>query len=182
MSIRSREAKVFTALLISMTTCALLMVALGNNPPSAGAFCLDRYCELQPVQEVVSSTAQHHPGRWGAIEIGCSGTGVGNTEQLASLCGLANPQTLNCHFVICNGRGGRDGEIQATQRWQRQWSAIAQSSSWADEKTISVLVIFDGKSTPPTDYQRKRVEQLVEELCGRFDIQRQFVRYPENWQ
>jgi hypothetical protein len=181
MSIQSRQAKVFTALLISMTTCALLMVALGNNPPSAGAFCLDRYCELKPVQQVVVSRAQQHLGRWDAIEIRHSGTAVGNAEQLASLSGLASPLTLNCHFVICNGTGGGDGRIEPTERWQRQWSVMPQSSPHADEKTICILLISDPRSAPPTDYQRKRVEQLVEELCGSFDIQRQFVRYPENW-
>ncbi|MHC4625292.1 MAG: hypothetical protein ACYS4W_15465 [Planctomycetota bacterium] len=182
MSIQSRQAKVFTALLISMTTCALLMVALGNNPPSAGAFCLDRYCELKPVQQVVASRAQQHLGRWNAIEIRHSGTAVGNAKQLASLSGLASPQTLNCHFVICNGTGGDDGRIEPTERWQRQWSVLPQSTSDPGEKTIRILLVSDQRTAPPTDYQRKRVEQLVEELCGSFDIPPQFVHYPENWQ
>ena len=181
MSIQSREAKVFTALLISMTTCALLMVALGNNPPSAGAFCLDQYCELEPVQQVMRSRARQHLGRWDAIEIRHSGTSVGNTGQLASLSGLASAEDINCHFVICNGRGGADGQIQTTNRWHRQWSVLPNSWPKAREKTVCILVVSDGRSTPPTDYQRKRVEQLVEQLSGRFDILRHCVYYPEDW-
>ncbi len=40
MSDQSRVAKVLAALLVSMTTGAVVLMALGNNPPSAGAFCL----------------------------------------------------------------------------------------------------------------------------------------------
>ena len=124
MSIQSREAKVFTALLVSMGTCALLMMMLGNNPPSAGAFCLENFCELDPVEEVIASRSEQHPGRWDKIEIRYSGTKAGNIEQLASLSGLASSDQVNCHFVICNGLGAGDGQIQPTDRWQRQWAAI----------------------------------------------------------
>lgn len=182
MSIQSREAKVFTALLVSMGTCGLLMMVLGNNPPSAGAFCLENFCELGPVQNVTVSRAAQHVGRWDRIEICYSGTRAGNVKQLASLNGLASAAQVNCHFVVCNGLGGGDGQIQTTDRWQRQWAVIPAGNSLHSEKTIRIVVISDGRQSPATDYQRKRVEQLVEDLRATFDITRQCVRYPQDWQ
>ena len=182
MSIQSREAKVFTALLVSMGTCALLMMVLGNNPPSAGAFSLENFCELDPVNDVITSRAGQHIGRWDKIEIRYSGTRAGNIEQLASLSGLAGPDQINCHFVICNGKGAGDGQIQPAERWQRQWAVIPDGQTSTNEKAIVILVIAGGRQNPPTDYQRKRVEQLVEELRATFDITRQSVRYPADWQ
>ncbi|HUT30896.1 MAG TPA: N-acetylmuramoyl-L-alanine amidase [Sedimentisphaerales bacterium] len=181
MSLQSREARVFTTLLVSMTVCALLMLALGKNPPSAGAFCLNSYWRLEAVEDVIRSRASQHAGRWDAIEVYYSGSKGGNIEQLASLRGLASVEELNCHFVIYNGLGGADGRIQSTERWQRQWSAVPQSTWKGSEKTIRICVISTGKIDPPTDYQIKRVEELVEQLRGKFDIARESVRYPDDW-
>jgi hypothetical protein len=40
MSKQPRVVKVLAALLVSMTVGAFVLMALGNNPPSAGPFCL----------------------------------------------------------------------------------------------------------------------------------------------
>ena len=114
MSNQPRVARVLAALLISMTAGAIVLMALENNPPSAGPFCLSSYYRLDPVEQAVISRAAQSPGRWNCIEIYYSGTKAGNIEQLAALSGLAAPQDINCHFVICNGLGGGDGQIQAT--------------------------------------------------------------------
>jgi len=95
MSNQPRVAKVLAALLVSMTTGAMVLMALGNNPPSAGAFCLSRYYRLGPVEKAIRSRAAQSPGRWNCIEIYYSGAKAGNIEQLASLSGLADPEDIN---------------------------------------------------------------------------------------
>ena len=108
MSAQPRVAKVLAALLLSMTTGAIVLMALGNHPPKAGPFCLSSYYRLSPVKETIRSYRVQSPGNWNSIEIYYSGTKAGNIEQLASLSGLPSPEDINCHFVICNGRGGGD--------------------------------------------------------------------------
>jgi hypothetical protein len=181
MSNQPRVAKVLAALLVSMTIGAVVLMALGNNPPSAGPFCLSAYYCLDPVGQAVSSRAAQSHDRWNRIELYYSGTRAGNIEQLASLSGLASPQDVNFHFCLCNGLGGSDGQIQTTEKWQRQWSVIPNRSWYGSGQTIRICVIADGQNSHPTDIQVKRTEALIESLCRKFDIQPQFVYYPAYW-
>jgi hypothetical protein len=178
----SRETKVFTVLAISMMAGVIVLKLLGNNPPSAGAFCLSHYYRLEPVEKVILSRAVKSPDCWNRIEIYYSGTKSGSIEQLASLGGLASPTDINCHFIICNGLGGGDGQIQPTERWQRQWSVIPGPTRYGSEQTIYICVIADGKTTHPTDFQIKRTEILVEKLSGKFSILPASIYYPSDWQ
>lgn len=169
------------ALLASMTTGAIVLMALGNNPHSAGPFCLSTYYRLDPVERAVTSRLTPAPNRWQCIEIHYSGTKAGNLEQLASLSGLANPDDLNCHFVIGNGLGAADGRIQTTEKWQKQWSLTTDQTWYGTAQTIRICLIADGKTTLPTDCQMKRTEAIVETLCRKFNIQTAHVYYPTNW-
>ena len=120
MSDQGRLIKVLVSLLISMTVGAVVLMVLHGNPPSAGPFCLSSYYRLNPVKDAVSSRVGQSPERWNCIEIYYSNTSAGNVKQLASLGGLKEADDINCHFVVCNGLGGEDGQIEATERWQRQ--------------------------------------------------------------
>ncbi len=181
MSGQTRVAKVLAALLVSMTTGAIILMALGNNPPSAGAFCLWSYYRLDPVDTAILSQACQSPGRWNRIEIYYSGTRAGNIEQLASISGLASPEDLNCHFVVCNGLGGSDGQIQTTEKWQKQWSLEPGRTWYGSTQTIRICAIADKGTAGPTDCQIKRIELLVEGLCRKFNIQPTSVYYPSDW-
>ena len=243
MSVRSRQAKVFAALLVSITVGAIILKALGNNPPSAGAFCLSRYYRLDPVEKSILSRAAQYPGRWSHIEIYYSGTGAstkpteGGPERSSGLdrtglrpdlgrrCRPGNAatrvsnkripdtqrefriqnQASRCHFVICNGSIGHDGQILPTEEWQRQclivpgqnWNGkgVSRSASLGaaptdfcktpthrSEQTIYICVIADDKVTRPTDFQIKRTEALVEGLSRKFNIRPESIHYPDNWQ
>jgi hypothetical protein len=181
MSNQPRVARVLAALLISMTAGAIVLMALGNNPPSAGPFCLASYYRLDPVEKALLSRAAQSPSRWNQIEIYYSDTKAGNIEQLASLMGLAGPEDINCHFCLCNGRGGGDGQIQTTEKWQRQWSIIPRRTWYGTSQTIRICIVADGQTNRPTDCQIKRTEALVERLCRRFDIRPEHIYYPNQW-
>ncbi len=183
MSNQPRVAKVLAALLVSMTAGAVVLMALGNNPPSAGVFSLSTYYlkNLDSVEEAVRSHAYQSPGRWDRIEIYYSGTKAGNIEQLASLGGLASAEDINCHFVICNGLGASDGQIQSTEKWQRQWSIIPGRTWYGSGQTIRICVIADGKSVHPTDSQRQMTHVLIDVLSRKFGIRPEFVYYPSDW-
>jgi len=192
MTKHSRETKVLVVLGVSIILAAIILNALGHNPPSAGAFCLSRYYRLGSVKKAIRSRADQLPGRWSRIEIYYSGTEAGNIESAfgeASDVGAdehINPvrdtkenvsNRVNCHFIICNGRVGHDGQIQPTEKWQQQ-SFVTHYS----KQSIRICVIADDKAKTPTDFQIKRTEALVEELCRKFHIQPESIRYPADWQ
>ena len=186
MLIRSREARVFAALAISMAVGVVILQAMGNNPPSAGAFCLSRYTRIIPVQEAVLSRAPQPPGRWNCIEIYYSRTMSGDIRQLAFLGGLANPEDINCHFIICNGIGGSDGQIQPTEKWQKQQPVNRDWLNHEPQVSISgqaifICVIADDKNAPPTKMQIEVTEALAEELCRKFDIPPESICFPGRW-
>ncbi len=182
MSSQPRVVKVLALLLISMTTGAVVLMAMGYNPPSAGPFCLSSYYLLDPVEKAVVSRACQSPERWNSIELFYSRTRAGNIEQLAILNGLAGSEDLNCHFVVCNGLGGNDGQIQPTEKWQQQWSAIPDQNWQGSGQTIRICIVADGKTVWPTDYQMKRIETLVQALCRRFQIRSEAVYLPSDCQ
>ncbi len=226
MSVRSRQTKVFAALLVSITVGAIILKALGNNPPSAGAFCLSRYYRLDPVEKSILSRAAQYPGRWSHIEIYYSGTGAPTKSaeggyDLSLRCRPDNATTCDsnrripdtqrasrCHFIVCNGSIGHDGQILSTEIWQRQCPPhqlhqSGHSQTGRSEQTIYICVIADDKVTRPvrnstmgniiqkgkisngarpTDFQIKRTEALVEGLSRKFNIRPESIHYPDNWQ
>ena len=182
MSAQPREAKVFAALLVSMTAGAIILMALGNNPPPVGAFCLNSYYRLEPIEKVISSHTSLYQRRWSYLEIYYSGTKTGDMEHSASPGVPSCPEDINCHFVIFNGFGTVDGQIQSTEKWQKQLSVTPARTSYVNGQTIRICIIADGKTTVATDFQIKRVEALVEGLSRKFNIQPESIYYPADWQ
>ena len=80
---QARVVKVLATLLASMTIGAIVLMALGHNPPSAGPFSLWTYQSLDPVKNAMASRASQSPDRWNSIEIHYSSTQGGNIKQLA---------------------------------------------------------------------------------------------------
>jgi hypothetical protein len=181
MANKTRVTKVLAMLLASMTVGAIILMALGHHPPSAGPFSLWTYYRLDSVQNAISSTATQSPDRWNHIEIYYSGTKSGNIEQLASQNGLASPDDANFHFCLCNGDGGKDGQILATEKWKRQWPLIPGPTWYGTSQTIRICMIADGKIAHPTDSQIKRIETLLDRLCRKFRIQPESISYPSDW-
>jgi hypothetical protein len=176
MSNQPRVVKVLGALLVSMTVGAFVLMVLGNNHPSAGPFCLSAYYRLTSVDQAVLSKACQAPNRWTSIEIFFSGTKSGGLKQTTGALDASS------HFVVCNGDGSGDGEIQATDLWQKQWS-IRPGRTWqGSDKTIRICLIGDGVRTLPTDYQLKRLETLLEALCRKFRIPAESVYLPTDCQ
>ena len=75
------------------------------------------------------------------------------------------------HFVIGNGDGAVDGEIQVSQRWDTQQPAAPPSGATSIEPTcISICLIGDFDRTRPTPTQVRRLGQLVTALQAKFQI------------
>lgn len=183
MTDQSRVWKVLLVLLTSMTVGTVVLMSLGNNAPVAGAFSLSSYYKLTPPSQAIVSRKSPQAHHWNRIEVIYSGTRMGDAKTLAILQGLSGPANLNTHFVVCNGRGcdSENGQIQATEHWQTQ-QAIHPQQNWGQpDRTISICVIADGQSTPPTDCQIRRVSALTEILRHRFHIAPSHVHWPGDY-
>ena len=163
----NRKVAVFVTLvgMVAFTSVLLLVLAPPPVTPSnwRSLFALDAPESL----DVVFQT--HVPvttGRWRYIYVHHSRTTSGDAVSLAQQTGGID------HFVIGNGDGCIDGEIQMTQAWNHQPSITAppQGASQMDPSCISICLVGDFDSSKPTPTQQRRLEQLVGTLQTRLRI------------
>lgn len=112
------------------------------------------------------------PGRWKYVFVHHSHTPGGSASTVAE-AGDSGDGGLGPadHFVIGNGDGAADGEIQIGPRWNRQESAgRTPGVDRMDPACISVCLIGDFDRTAPTPTQLRRLGQLVAALQGRLRI------------
>jgi hypothetical protein len=196
MTAQSRQTKVLVTLLVSIIVCTIILNILGHNPPSAGAFCLSQYNRLVPVEKLVGSRDVQRLGYWMGIEIYFSECKVNNRVVSGSNCRIEKSDSLSsisvlegnsCHFIIHNGLTGYDGQIEPTVKWNKQLPADCSVDSSKQQaahnvQTLYICIAMNDQSTQPTNFQIKRVQALVEELCREFNINSESVLYPSNWQ
>jgi len=178
MSTQPRQVKVFVALLLSMTACALVLMALGNNPPSAGAFCLSSYYSLDPVEQSISSPGARRCNGWDGVEIYYYTPPHPGPQRSAA----ENPSRFDgdstYHFVVRSSASGADGRIRPTELWKKQYKLSSDPSRADSGNTIRICIMRDDKTKPPTDLQIIRTEALVEGLCRKFEIEPLLVHWP----
>jgi hypothetical protein len=188
MAAQSRQTKVLVTLLVSIILCSMILNVLGHNPPSAGAFCLSRYYNLAPVEELVQSRQVQRTGYFRWIEIYYSDDSSNMpSRQSASLGCVSARADIDCHFIIHNGYTGIDGKIEPTEKWKKQLPVIPRSDdniqhTTQSQQTVYIRVEIDSRSTQPTNFQIKRLYVLVEELCRELNIKSDSVFFPNNWQ
>ena len=196
MTTQSRQTKVLITLLISIVVCTIILNTLGHNPPSAGAFCLSQYYRLVPVEKLIRSRQVERPRFWKWIEIYysendsndlmLSGVDMG-IEKLDSLSCTSDQEDMDCHFIICNGYYGLDGQIKSTDKWKKQLPVTCppdndKRRTVLNEQTIYICIVMNSKKPQPTNFQIKRADVLVEELCREFNIKSGSIIYPNNGQ
>jgi len=177
-----REAKILICLVVSMTAVAALLMALSSQSISAGAFSLASYSSLGSISSVTETRQATKADRWDKIEVFYSNTKGGDLDQLASLNGLTSPEDLNFHFLVCNNLGALDGQIQSTEKWLNQWSALQGKAWYGSSSTIRICVVGEGKRTPASDYQVSRTQELIDALGRKYNIKPSSVSYPAGWQ
>lgn len=164
-----RKFVVFVSLVGLLTLTSALLLALAPAPlmPDAASslFAIDAPSSL----EVIFNTkVQSPPNRWKYIYVRHSRTASGNALTLAQGAGQAG---LGDHFVIGNGDGAIDGEIQIGQRWNLQQPATPPAGvQKIDSSCISICLIGDFDRTVPTQTQLRRLSQLVGTLQGKHGI------------
>ena len=77
---------------------------------------------------------------------------------------------IGYHFVIGNGRGMDDGEIEPTFRWRTQIHGAHSGSAVHNANGIGVCLIGNFQEHAPTDRQLKSLERLIRQLANRYQI------------
>jgi hypothetical protein len=161
----SRNVVVFCLLLSSLTITSILLLVLSPAPLTPDAvvslFAVDQPVSLDALYKTTQPIGD---GRWSYIFIHHSQTASGNALLLGQ-----TTDGVGDHFVIGNGQGCGDGEIQISRRWNRQQSAQPAGAK-VNDSCISICLIGNLDQTTPTSLQQQRISQLVQSLQTRFSI------------
>jgi hypothetical protein len=162
-----RKLVVFASLVAVLMVTSALLRALAPAPLMPGGATSLFAVEASPALDAVFDTGKPvQAGRWQYVYVHHSRTASGNAQLLADASG-----NLADHFVIGNGDGCADGELQVGQRWSRQQAAAATPGLRAIQpNSISVCLVGDFNHTRPTAAQMRRLTQLVETLQGRLGL------------
>jgi hypothetical protein len=169
-----RKFIVFVSLVGLLTLTSAILLALAPAPlmPDAASslFAIDAPSSLDVI---FNTKVQSPPNRWKYIYVRHSRTASGNALTLGQTNGMAG---LGDHFVIGNGDGAIDGEIQIGQRWNNQQSATPPAgANKIDPACVSICLVGDFDRTVPTQTQLRRLTQLVGTLQGKYGIKADFV-------
>jgi hypothetical protein len=112
--------------------------------------------------------------RWKAIVIHHTAMSKGSMATIDSYHRNNNGwDGVGYDFVIGNGKGSRDGQVEVTFRWRKQVAGAhcgGTPNNWANESAIGVCLIGDFTKTRPTYSQMVALKKLVRFLKDRYHI------------
>jgi hypothetical protein len=166
---------VFGGLVTVLTVTSALLLAMQPAPLAPDAakslMALGSPAEIDALFE---TQAPVQAGRWQYIYVHHSGASTGSAAALADSNGPA--ALVPDHFVIGNGDGAADGEIQVGQRWNGQQGAgKTHGLDRVDPECISICVIGNLDRSPPTPRQMDQLSRLVTSLQNKLRIGRDRV-------
>jgi N-acetylmuramoyl-L-alanine amidase len=162
-----RKIVVLTSLVALLSLASALLLALAPPPLVAEGYNSLSAADHGPfLDEIFKTTVSPKPAQWKFIYIHQSATTAGNAST------LARPGSGVCdHFIIGNGNGCQDGELELSPRWNDQQPAAAPLGVDHIEPTcISVCIVGDFDHSMPTPIQLRRLTQLVSTLQTQFRI------------
>jgi hypothetical protein len=168
-----RNVVVLVSLLGSLTLTSILLLVMAPAPLPATVKSLYAVEQLDRIDLVFDTRQAIRPQRWRYIYIHHSKSIEGNSSMLARGNG-----TMGDHFLIGNGAGCSDGEIQIGRRWDSQQPGSPVGAQLADN-CISIVLVGDFEQAGPTRRQLARLEELVESLQQRLGIAGEAVVFDE---
>jgi hypothetical protein len=166
-----RRVVVLTSLVSVLTLTSALLLALAPPPLTPDVSNRLFAIETPQTMDVIFQTdTPMRTGRWKYIYVHHSTTTAGNALSLAQLSAGGTGGVAD-HFVIGNGDGSVDGEVQIGPRWNTQSMAgVPNGATSIDPDCISICLIGNFDRGVPTPTQLRRLEQLVSALQGRLRI------------
>ncbi len=82
---------------------------------------------------------------------------------------------IGYHFVIGNGRGMDDGEIEPTFRWKQQMPGAHAGVNEYNQRGVGIVLVGNFEKSTPTSRQLKSVKELVAVLAREYAIDAEHV-------
>lgn len=118
---------------------------------------------------------------WNFIILHHSGAPVGDVDSIEADHRQRRDSTgrpwmgIGYHFVIGNGRGLADGEIEPTFRWRGQLHGAHAGDRRYNQEGIGICLIGDFNLAPPTPQQIDSLIRLIHSLCNDYSIDRESI-------
>ena len=151
---------VWATLVGSLATTSALLLAIAPEPmrPELPSPLMAAGPAASELSAVVGKDIQ--PGRWNYIFVHHSKTASGDARSLGSAT-----SGLPCHFLVGNGNGLADGQIQIGWRWESQKSALPPAGvASIDPACIRITLVGDFDVAGPSATQLSRARQLIQAL------------------
>ncbi len=153
--------------------CALFILQAGTTNVQNGLLLTTLSpIEERPAVDPVFATVGASP-KWSSIVIHHLGQPAGDLETIDRNHRNAGLHSLGFHFIIGNGNGLGDGDVQMGNRWHAQSSAAKpkdiQQVNWSDG-IISICLIGNGNRRPFTEQQTLHLSHLVQRLQQELSI------------
>ena len=134
---------------------------------------------LQPFVGGTSGRELFYPNKadrpWRYIVLHHSASASGNYDQIdREHRKVLGYDGCGYHFVIGNGAGSADGEIEVAQRWNNQKQGVHcrnARSNEMDEYGIGICLVGDLDQQPPTPRQVAATQALIGYLSQRYRIE-----------
>lgn len=173
-----RTLIVWGALVVSMTLVSGVLLVLEPAPlaPSMGPVLTVLDNGPRGTDTLFATSSPIRTGRWQSIVIDHSRTTYGSAQTLGQFHQQLGYGGLIYDFVIGNGDGAAEGEIQSGYRWDRQLDSLLFSSNedpdaaWYNQHTITICLIGNGDQAAFTDMQLEQLVRLVTALQDRLNI------------
>lgn len=156
-----------SALFLGLMGCGYVILAVGRpprRPPAIGSDPLSEPAMRARITDGVTVA----PGRWTSIVVHHSATASGNAARFHDyhLYERGWEGGLGYHFVIGNGDGSGDGEVEIGARWLLQETGVHVRLHNAG--AIGICLVGNFEETAPTPTQMRALTCLVRclmDLC-----------------
>ncbi len=148
-----------------------LSVPHGTGSPTPHAFSLQEV--PQGADQGQKSWAVSDARPWRYIVIHHSATKDGNAAQFDIEHRQRGWDCLGYHFVIDNGRGGPDGQIEVGSRWKIQKQGAHTGGTPGNEYNefgIGICLVGDFTRRMPSPAQMASLHRLVEYLAATYGV------------
>ncbi|MEX2672887.1 MAG: peptidoglycan recognition family protein [Phycisphaeraceae bacterium] len=171
-----RPLIVLVCLITALTGVSGLLLLLEPTPlaPIGGPILTVLDSTPRGFDELLANQRDLDEQRWQAIIIHHSGTSAGSASALGSTHQSLGHGGLLYHFVVGNGNGADDGQVQIGYRWNRQAGGPhvpdGPNAAWLNQHAIAICLVGDGDLRSPTARQMDQLVGLVTSLQKRLAI------------
>ncbi len=177
-----RTKVVWLSLLGAMTMVGGMLLAVEGRPAprvDGLAFApLAAAGEPNSLETIFRTQQPLDTRRWQGIVIHHSNGPLGSPATIGAEHEAMGLRGLGHHFIIGNGNGMRDGEVNVGYRWLNQLPGAHTGGPRGDEHnlhSVSICLVGDGNRRPFTAAQYERLVELTVALCRELNIPRESV-------